>query len=127
MRQLEAMVGSVKTLSAEDALADSCFVEDTAVVIGQRALVTRPGAESRRAETGSMAAELRKCGVETVEAGGGATIDGGDVLWSGKELFVGVSSRTNAAGVQALQDAFPDVRVVAVKLLGGLHLKVGTR
>ena len=52
-----------------------------------------------------------------------ATIDGGDVLFTGREFFVGLSTRTNAEGVSALQDAFPEYPVHGISVDAGLHLK----
>src|SRR5215831_1088363 len=74
-------------------LPDSVFVEDTAIVFDEIAIVTRPGAHSRRAETPAVADLLRRYRpVHSIEAP--ATIDGGDVLVSGRSVFVGQSSRT---------------------------------
>ncbi len=103
---------------------DSVFVEDAAVVLNELAIVTRPGAESRRGEIESVAKSLarhRKV-VSIVEP---ATIDGGDVLRVGNRIFVGCSSRTNEAAVaqfRALVEAH-GYEVVAVEVRGALHLK----
>lgn len=111
-------------LAAAPDLPDSVFVEDTAVVLDEIALITRPGAASRRAEVAAVAAELvRHRPVTRLESP--ATLDGGDVLRIGRTLFVGASSRTNAGGVAALRDAVAPFhyRVVPVPLSGCLHLK----
>ena len=52
-----------------------------------------------------------------------ARIDGGDVLFTGEEFFVGISSRTNAEGIQALREAFPECPVHGITVDAGLHLK----
>jgi dimethylargininase len=105
---------------------DSPFVEDAAVIIGERVLITRPGHPARRTETSGVAAVLAdRFELETVEAP--ATIDGGDVLVVGRRLFVGLSGRTNRGGVDAVAAlATPQgFEVVAVPVRAVLHLKSG--
>jgi len=114
---------AVDMLPADDACPDCVFVEDTAVVVGATALVTCPGAPSRRAETAAVAAALARH-LEVVEMRSPATLDGGDVMRVGDTLYVGRSARTNAAGIAQLADTFPALRVVAVELPAHvLHLK----
>jgi dimethylargininase len=103
---------------------DSVFVEDAAVVVDEMAIITRPGAASRRSETTAIAETLgafRQLRF-LVEP---ATLDGGDVLRLGWTLYVAVGGRTNAAGVQQLRDFVAaygyEVRPVTVD--GCLHLK----
>jgi dimethylargininase len=82
---------------------DAVFVEDAAVVLDELAVITRPGALSRRLEVPSVAQALLPFReLHTISAP--ATLDGGDVLCMDKTIFVGLSSRTNAAGVQQLAD-----------------------
>jgi len=108
--------------------ADACFVEDTAVVFGDAALVTRPGAPSRRGEEESVAWVLGNLGLALTRMLPPATLDGGDVLRVGNTFFVGRSERTNREGIAALA-AFaahidPTARVVVVDLPPDLlHLK----
>jgi dimethylargininase len=104
--------------------ADAVFVEDTAVVLEELAVITRPGAESRRAETSSIAALLagfRK--LAHIMAPG--TLDGGDVLVVGRRLYVGRSGRSNKEGIAQLAKAVGPhgYTVVAVDLKDCLHLK----
>ncbi len=104
--------------------ADAVFVEDTAVVLEELAIITRPGAESRRSETRSTAALLagfRR--LAYIQAPG--TLDGGDVLVVGRTLYVGRSGRSNAAGITQLAKAVEPhgYTVTAVELKGCLHLK----
>jgi dimethylargininase len=111
-------------LAAEPDLPDSVFVEDTVVVLDEIAVLTRPGAESRRTEVDSVAtrlASLRRC--LRIEAP--ATLDGGDVLRVGRRLFVGQSGRSNAEGIRQLAVAVAShgYKVVPVPLRGCLHLK----
>jgi dimethylargininase len=100
------------------------FVEDTAVVLDEVAVLTRPGAVSRRGETASVAEVLGRYRTLTAIAAP-ATLDGGDVLRVGRTLFVGLSSRTDAAGIAQLGHLVRpwDYRVVTVDVTGCLHLK----
>jgi dimethylargininase len=105
-------------------LPDSVFIEDTALVFEDLAVITRPGAASRQRETAAVASTLGAFRqLQFLDES--ATLDGGDVLRLGRTLYVGVGSRTNAAGVQQLRDAVSscgyEVRSVAVD--GCLHLK----
>jgi dimethylargininase len=92
----------VRTLDVNHGLPDSVFIEDTAVVLDEVAVLTSMGAPSRRAEPGGIEPELRKYReLRRIELP--ATLEGGDVLRVGRTLLVGLSSRTNAAGVAALE------------------------
>lgn len=111
-------------VNAAHDLPDSVFIEDTAVVLDEVAIITRPGAPSRRAEVDAVADELaRHCSVERMHAP--ATLDGGDVLRIGRTLCVGASGRTNAAGIAQLREiAAPfGYTVTRVPVTGCLHLK----
>ncbi len=111
-------------LPPEPELPDSVFVEDTAVVLDELAVISRPGAESRRAETASVAEALKPYRkLSHIQAPG--TLDGGDVLRIGKTLYVGLSNRSNLEGIEQLQRiviAF-GYSVNAVRLRDCLHLK----
>src|SRR5262249_28856941 len=103
---------------------DCAFVEDTAVVLDEVAVLASMGTASRRAEPAAIEPELRKYReVRRVEAP--ATLEGGDVLRVGRTLLVGLSSRTNQAGIDALgETARPfGYGVVPVPVQGCLHLK----
>lgn len=92
----------VRHLPAAPDLPDSVFVEDTAVVVDECAVIARPGAPSRRGETRSVAEALHALReLYAIEPPG--TLDGGDVLRVGRQLFVGLSTRTNAEGVRQLR------------------------
>ncbi len=115
---------SVVALPPEDSLPDAMFVEDTAVILGERALVTRPGAPSRRAETISIRTALAaRLGVVDMQPP--AQLDGGDVLRAGDALLVGLSERTNRAGIDVLRALGAELGLVThvVELSAGLHLK----
>lgn len=114
----------VRRLVVEPDLPDSVFVEDTAVVLEELAIVARPGAASRRPETRGIADRLRPIRrLATIEAPG--TLDGGDVLQVGHQLWVGRSTRTNATGRAQLRSIAGQAGYVArsVDLHGCLHLK----
>lgn len=114
---------AVTTLPAEETCPDCVFVEDTAVVIGGTALITRPGAPSRRDETAAIATAL-DAWVDVVPMIEPATLDGGDVMHVGTRIFVGRSARTNEDGIAQLAAAFPAFTVVSVELPPHvLHLK----
>src|SRR4029079_16995736 len=77
---------------------DGVFVEDTAVVLDELAVITRPGAESRREEVDTVRPELaRSRPLAEITAPG--TLDGGDVLVTGRTLYVGTTPRSNADGI----------------------------
>jgi dimethylargininase len=121
---LESLGCTLQRLPAVPDLPDSIFVEDTAIVLPELAIVTRPGAESRRGEIESVADALREYReVATIDTP--ATIDGGDVLVLGKSIYVGQSTRTNAAAVEQLRKLTAPFgyRVVPAKVTGCLHLK----
>ena len=123
---LEACGVRVVKLPAVDELPDSVFVEDTAIVLDEVAVLTRPGVESRRGEVSLIEPEVARLrGVVRVEPP--ATLEGGDVLRLGRTLYVGLSPRTNAEGAATLRRlAAPHgYEVVTVELRGCLHLKTG--
>ncbi len=110
-------------LEADDRYPDCAFVEDTVVVLDQLALLTAPGAPSRRGETAAVERLLGDLmPVRAIQAP--ATLDGGDLLVIGDTVFVGLSTRTNLAASQQLATiAGPAWRVVPVPVHGVLHLK----
>jgi len=123
-RALAELGCRVEQLPAEPDLPDSVFVEDAAVVLPELAIITRPGAESRRAETQSVAAALSRYRVlhAIVEP---ATLDGGDVLRIGRDLYVGLTSRTNRDAVGQVAATLEPLgySVRGVQVRGCLHLK----
>jgi dimethylargininase len=114
----------VRRLESADDLSDAVFIEDTAVVLPELAIVTRPGAATRRAETTAVAAALRELRplAEIVAPG---TLDGGDVLVIERNLYVGTSGRTNAEGAAQLRAfvAPHGYRLQTIPVHGCLHLK----
>jgi len=124
----ERLLGSlgltvVRVPAAPD-LPDAVFVEDTAIVLDEVAVVTRPGAPSRRGELGAVASLL--AAHRPVRAlAAAATLDGGDVLKLGRTLYVGRSGRSNPQGIEQLRSPVApfDYEVVPVEFTGCLHLK----
>jgi len=114
----------VRTLTVNRDFPDSVFIEDTAVVLDEVAVVCSMGAISRRGELAGAEPELRKHrAVQRIELP--ATIEGGDVLRVGRRLLVGLSARTNesgCAGLAAIAGRF-GYEVVAVPVRHCLHLK----
>jgi dimethylargininase len=114
---------TVQRLPTDPAYPDCCFVEDTVVVVDGVALITQPGAPSRRGETASIAAALAPH-LELARMTGDALLDGGDVMRVGETIYVGQSARTNGAGIARLTEVFSRMRVVTVWVPAHvLHLK----
>ena len=131
VKQHEAYVRTLKALGLEtivlDALPgypDATFVEDTAVVTPDVAIITNPGAEARRGEEDAIEpilASYRK----TVRIQAPGTVDGGDVLMVGTHFFIGISDRTNDEGAEQLGRILEEYgnTWTAVPVAAGLHLK----
>jgi len=115
---------AVLELPAEADLPDSVFVEDTAVVLPNVALLTRPGADSRKPETDSIARALAPYR-EIVRIESPATVDGGDVLVLGKNIFVGMSTRSNTSAIDQMNQLLGKFgyKTQGVELWDCLHLK----
>jgi len=101
---LARLGAEVVALPPEPDLPDAVFVEDVAIVLDELAVVTIPGADSRRPEIASVAAALETFRpVQRMRSPG--TLDGGDVIVLDRTLLVGESTRTNSAGIAQLADA----------------------
>ncbi len=113
----------VRRLPALDDFPDGMFVEDNALLLGEHAVILRPGAASRAGETASTAGGL--AADFTLHRLAEGHVDGGDILRIGQILYVGLSTRTDPAGLQALGALVAPLgyTVVAVPVAGGLHLK----
>ncbi|ESO93153.1 hypothetical protein LOTGIDRAFT_119867 [Lottia gigantea] len=113
----------------DEQFPDCVFVEDAAVVIGDKAFMTRQGHPSRRGEVILMPDNVLKNKldlniVDMCNDKDDSTIDGGDVLFTGKEILVGLSKRTNAGGIKKIADTFPDYPVTSIPVHSSvLHLK----
>jgi dimethylargininase len=117
---------SVLTYDHNDRLPDSVFVEDTALVLDEIGIILPMGTESRREENTFIASQLIKFrDLEQIKQP--AQLEGGDILQIGKNLYVGLTSRSNKQGAQALADMVRPFgyRVKTVKVFDCLHLKTG--
>jgi len=121
---LAALGLRVLPLSPEPDLPDAVFVEDAAVVAAEVAVITRMGALSRRPEAESVAGELA-CYRPLRRLAEPATLDGGDVMHAESAFYVGVSRRTNDAGVRQLAAALEPFgySVTPVEVRDCLHMK----
>ena len=133
MEQHQAYVTTLRGLNLEVEVLDSLpgfpdahFVEDTAVVFDEAAVITRPGAPSRRGETETIVQALSLFR-ETLRIEAPGTVDGGDVFQVGTIFFIGISDRTNESGARQLgrMVARFGYRWTAVAVGVGLHLKSG--
>jgi dimethylargininase len=123
--QLLAECGAtVRTLDVHRNQPDGVFIEDTAIVLDEVAILCLPGVASRRAEPRGIEPVLREYRA-VVPVEWPATLEGGDVLRIDRTLLVGQSSRTNATGIAALTAiaARYGYRVQAIPVCGALHLK----
>ncbi len=123
-RALEALGCRVERLTAGPDMPDSVFVEDTAVVVDELAVITRPGAASRRIETAAVRDALARYR-PLAEIAAPGTIDGGDVLVAGRTVYVGMTSRSNQEGIGQLARLLAPFGYVTrgVPVRGCLHLK----
>jgi dimethylargininase len=127
-RAYEACLASlgceIRQIPADDRYPDAVFIEDTAIVLDELAILTRPGAESRRGEVEAVADVLRPFRM-LVSIDDPGTLDGGDVLLLDRVLYVGRTPRSNARGIDNLRElvAPHGYRVEAVTVDGCLHLK----
>jgi dimethylargininase len=115
---------AVFTLPADTSLPDSVFVEDAAIIFDELAIITRPGADSRKAETLLVAEALRPYrSLSFIHEPG--TLDGGDVLRVGRRVYIGITPRTNLEGIDQVQRILaPHGYIVkGVPVNGCLHLK----
>jgi dimethylargininase len=124
---LRAAGAEVRVLPAMHHLPDAAFVEDTAVVVDEIAILGRLGVGSRAAEAAAIAGALGEYRPVRRLDGAGATLEGGDILRVGRTVYVGRSRRTNDAGAEALRAVLEPLgyglRIVPVH--GCLHLKTG--
>lgn len=119
----------VTVLQADERYPDSCFVEDVAVLTKKCAIITNPGAETRKGEEKEMIDVLKRFytddRIEYVKAPG--TIEGGDVMMVGNHFYVGLSERTNEEGAKQFISALEKYGLTGsvVPLKEVLHLKTG--
>ena len=108
-----------------DDCPDAVFVEDTVVVHGDLAVISRPGADERKPETAAVEKTLARLGYRIARIEAPGTLDGGDVLKHDGTVWVGLGGRTNQSGLDQLAAALGPLgaRVVGVPLTKALHLK----
>ncbi len=123
-RMLENCGAHVRVLDANRDCPDGVFIEDTAVILEEVAILTSLGAASRRPESTAVESVLREYR-QVVRMDLPATLEGGDVLRVNRQLLVGISSRTNRAGIAALTELAGShgYRVIPVPVRNCLHLK----
>lgn len=121
---LSSLGCEVVVVPAPPGLADSVFIEDTALVLDDIAVMLRPGVASRQPEVAGVAEVLQQYKpLKAIEPPG--TIDGGDLLRVGNRIFAGLSTRSNQSGIQQLRDIVSDfgMTVETVETTKCLHLK----
>jgi dimethylargininase len=121
---LKSLGLSVVELPADDNCPDCCFLEDTALVLDELAIATRPGSDARRAEGAGVLPTIAKHrNIVNVEAP--ATLEAGDVLRIGGDLFIGITRRTNPEGIEFVRKQVSPhgYKVHGIAVPGALHLK----
>lgn len=114
----------VVELPGESDLPDSVFVEDTAFILPELAVITRPGADSRKAEVDSIVEAIAPH-MRYIQLRAPATLDGGDVLVLGHKIYIGLSTRSNQEAVDQLNDLLKEhgYEAIGVQMHDCLHLK----
>jgi len=121
---LSALGCEIVSVPTEPGLADSVFIEDTAMVLDEIAVLCLPGAVSRRAEVAAVGQLLHQYRtLASIEPPG--TLDGGDLLCIGKIIYAGLSTRSNQSGIEQLRRIVADYgySVKKVATTKCLHLK----
>jgi dimethylargininase len=115
----------VREVPPQENCPDSVFIEDTLVICAGTAVITRPGATSRRPETAGVEITVRELGLPVARIEDPGTLDGGDVLQIGRMVYVGLGGRTNAEGIRQLSALLTPLgrTTIAVPLKQVLHLK----
>jgi len=121
---IHELVPTVIFLEGDENHPDSNFVEDTGIVVGNTAVKSFMGAASRRGEEIPVAETFRNLGLEMYEIHSPGTMDGGDILFTGRDIFVGLSKRTNADALRQIENIFEGKYPVhKIPVSEGLHLK----
>jgi dimethylargininase len=121
---LSSLGCEIVTVPPESGLVDSVFVEDTAIVLDEIAVMCLPGAESRRPEVAGVRDILQQYRtLASIRPPG--TLDGGDLLRVGKVIYAGLSARSNKSGIEQLRSIVADYgfSVETVETTKCLHLK----
>lgn len=122
-KQLGALGIDIIKLPPSEKYPDACFVEDTIVILGTRAIVCRLKELSRRGEEEEVQREVSSFIKDIHEIHSPGILEGGDVIITPKEIFVGCGVRSNADGIEQLMELAKDHMVSAIEHYQGLHLK----
>ncbi|NIQ06288.1 MAG: N(G),N(G)-dimethylarginine dimethylaminohydrolase [Candidatus Korarchaeota archaeon] len=127
IKTLETCDLSVTVLPADDNYPDSTFVEDTAVLMDNGAVITNLGAESRKGEEENIRTALEKYFTRIKKIHPPGTLEGGDVMRAENHFFIGMSHRTNKEGARQLRTILEkdDYQTTIVRVNEMLHLKSG--
>ncbi|MDT8400524.1 MAG: arginine deiminase family protein [Bacteroidales bacterium] len=114
-------------LEADENYPDSVFVEDTALLTPECAIITRPGAVSRRGETESIRSVIEEYFIAVYEVSAPGTVEAGDIMMVGSHFYIGLSERTNREGAEQLISFLEHHGMTGsrVELKDVLHLKTG--
>lgn len=118
---------TVTVLDADENYPDSTFVEDTAILTPCCAVITNPGAATRRGEITKVESIAKKyySKIEFIKSPG--TLDGGDVMMVSDHFYIGLSGRTNQDGANQFISILEKYRMTGacIELKNVLHLKTG--
>jgi dimethylargininase len=122
---LASLCDNVDIIESDNICPDCCFIEDTLIVIDNTIIITNPGAESRKKEIDKVEIFIKNKfhdkSIIKIELP--AEIDGGDVLFTGRDIFIGKSKRTNKEAILKIQEIFKDKYNVYSIPVQSLHLK----
>ena len=127
VKALEFCGLDVIVLEADEAFPDSTFIEDACLVTPHCAIITNPGADTRKGEIHAIrtAMESLELPIEKIQAPG--TLDAGDIMMKGSHYYTGLSQRTNKEGFGQFKDILEKYGLTssAIPLTTMLHLKTG--
>lgn len=124
VQALKKMGVEVDVLQINTHCPDGVFVEDPVIILDEIAIITSMGNPERRAEIPAIKEYIT--GIRPIqEVHSPAKLEGGDILRIGKRIFIGLSSRTDLAGIEAVKNIASqyDYEIVPVRVTGSLHLK----
>ena len=127
IQALEACGLHVTILEADEKFPDSTFIEDTCLITPACAVVTRPGADTRKGETAAVKQALNNTRIQVESIREPGTLDAGDIMMVGDRYYTGLSDRTNPSGADQLGKILEPFgyQVVPIPLSTMLHLKTG--
>ena len=127
IQALQSIGLAVTVLNAEEDYPDSVFIEDTALVTNSCAVITRPGADSRKGEVASVKSAVEKLFDEVYEIQSPGCVDAGDIMMVGSHFYIGLSDRTDQHGAQQMAEFLGkhNMTVSTIAMSEMLHLKTG--